>query len=76
MRADTHAEGSGGRAKKLIDGGHVEKLIEIGEDTFVSRVVITKKTDGSVKIAIDSVKQVICQTRQTNHSKKILANLS
>ena len=53
--------------RKLIDGGHVEKLAEIGEDTFVSPVVISKKSDGSVKIAIDSVelnKQIIHKTMQ------------
>ena len=31
--------------KKLIDGGHVEKLPEIGVDTFASPVVFTKKSD-------------------------------
>ncbi len=40
---------------KLIKQGPIEKLSEIGEDTFVSPVVITRKSDGSVKIALDSV---------------------
>ena len=31
------------KLKKRIDGGHIEKLTELGEDTFVSPLVITKK---------------------------------
>ncbi len=40
---------------KLVQGGRLEKLNEVGEDTFVSPVVITHKSDGTVKIALDSV---------------------
>ncbi len=65
--------------KKLIDGGHLEKLSEIGEDTFVSPVVITKKSDGSVKIAIDSVelnKQIVRKTMQMPILAELLDQIS
>ncbi len=53
--------------KKLIDEGHREELAEVGEDTFVSPVVITHKNDGTVKNALDSTelnKQIIKKTMQ------------
>ena len=55
----------GAEQKKLTAGIHLEKLTEIGEDTFVSPVAITKKSDGSVKIAFDSFKlsqQIVRET--------------
>ena len=42
--------------QKLIESGHIEKLEEVPEDTFISPAVITVKKDKSVKIAIDSRK--------------------
>ena len=42
--------------QKLIDSGHIEKLEEVPEDTFISPAVITVKKDKSVKIALDSRK--------------------
>ena len=42
--------------QKLIKSGHIEKLEEVPEDTFISPAVITVKKDKSVKIAIDSRK--------------------
>ena len=42
--------------KRLIDTGHIEKLEEVPEDTFISPAVITVKKDKSVKIALDSRK--------------------
>ena len=53
--------------QKLIDGGHIERLAEVGEDAFVSPVVITHKSDDTVKIALDSVelnKQIVKKTMQ------------
>ena len=46
--------------KKLIDSGHIEKLEEVPEDTFISPAVITVKKDKSVKIALDSRKLNEC----------------
>ena len=40
--------------KKLIRTGHLEKINDVDEDCFVSPVVITTKSDKSVKIALDS----------------------
>ena len=42
--------------KKLIRTGHLEKINDVDEDCFVSQVVITVKSDKSVKIALDSRK--------------------
>ena len=42
--------------QKLIASGHIEKLEEVPEDTFISPAVITVKKDKSVKIALDSRK--------------------
>ncbi len=39
--------------QKLVNEEHVENLEEVGEDVFVSPVVVTRKSDGSVKIALD-----------------------
>ncbi len=53
--------------EKLINEAHIEKLEEVGEDIFVSPVVVTRKSDGSVKIALDSVelnKQIVRKTMQ------------
>ncbi len=51
--------------EKLINEGHVEKLEELGEDIFVSPVVVTRKSYGSVKIALDAVelnRQIVRKT--------------
>ncbi len=51
----------------LIEGGHLERLTDVGEDTFVSPVVITHKSDSTVKIALDSVelnKQIVKKTME------------
>ncbi len=53
--------------EKLIKKGHVEKLEEVGEDIFVSPVVVTRKSDGSVIIALDAVelnRQIVRKTMQ------------
>ena len=42
--------------QKLIASGHIEKLEEVPENTFISPAVITVKKDKSVKIALDSRK--------------------
>ncbi len=41
--------------EKLVKEGHIKKLEEVGDDRFVSSVVVTRKSDGSVKIAIGLV---------------------
>ena len=40
--------------KKLIRTGHLETINDVDEDCFVSPVLITVKSDKSVKIALDS----------------------
>ena len=40
--------------ERLIKSGHLEKVNNVDEDCFVSPVVITVKTNKSVKIALDS----------------------
>ena len=49
-------EDVGKELEKLIKTGHLEKVKHVGEDCFVSPVVITVKIDRSVKIVPDSRK--------------------
>ena len=49
-------EDVGRELEKLIKSGHLEKIKDLDEDCSVSPVVITVKSDKSVKIAIDSRK--------------------
>ena len=49
-------EDVGKELTKLIRTGHLEKINDVDEDCFVSPVVITIKSDKSVKIALDSRK--------------------
>ena len=49
-------EDVGNELEKLIKSGHLEKIKDVDEDCFVSPVVITVKSDKSVKIALDSRK--------------------
>ena len=49
-------ENVGRELEKLIKSGHLEKINDVDEDCFVSPVVITVKSDKSVKIALDSRK--------------------
>ena len=44
----------GKEIEKLIKSGHLEKVKHVDDDCFVSPVVITFKSDKSVKIALDS----------------------
>ena len=46
----------GRELEKLIKSGHLEKIKDVDKDCFVSPVVITVKSDKSVKIALDSRK--------------------
>ena len=39
---------------KLLKQGHIEKFEECSDKYFVSTIVITKKKDGSVKLALES----------------------
>ena len=49
-------EDVGRELEKLIKSGHLEKINDVDEDCFASPVVITVKSDKSVKIALDSRK--------------------
>ena len=49
-------EDVGKELEKLIRTGHLEKINDVDEDYFVSPVVITIKSDKSVKLALDSRK--------------------
>ena len=46
----------GRELERLTKSGHLEKVNYVDEDCFVSPVVITVKSDQSVKIAVDSRK--------------------
>ena len=39
---------------KLIAEGHVVRETQVGEDQFISPVVITRKHNGTVKVAVDA----------------------
>ena len=65
--------------EKLIKEGHVEKRQEVGEDIFVSPVVVTRKSDGSVKIALDAVelnRQIVRKTMQIPILAELLDQIS
>ena len=47
-------EAVGKKVEKLMKSGHLEKVKHVDEDCFVSPVVITVKSDNTVKIALDS----------------------
>ena len=54
MPVPLHLQEEVGREKeRLINSGHLEKINDVDEDCFVSPVVITVKSDKSVKIALD-----------------------
>ena len=64
---------------KLVKGGQLEKLTEVGEDIFVSPVVITHKSDGTVKIALDWIelnKQIVKKTMQLPLLAELLDQIS
>ena len=42
--------------EKLLEQGHIQKLDECLDKSFVSPIVITVKKDGSVKLALESRK--------------------
>ena len=60
--------------EKLIKEGHVDKVEEVGEDLFASPVVVTRKSDSSVEIAIDAVELNRLIVRKTTQMP-ILAEL-
>ena len=41
-------------AKKLLEGGHIEKLNNCSDQYFISPIVITVKRDQTIKLALDS----------------------
>ncbi len=65
--------------EKLMKEGHVEKLDEVGEEIFVSPVIVTRKSDGSVKTALDAVKlnrQIVRKTMQMPILAELLDQIS
>ena len=60
-------EGVGRELEKSIKSGHLEKIKDVDEDCFVSPVVITLKSDKSVKIALDSGKLNDCCIKMRPH---------
>ena len=50
-------EAVGKEIEKLTKSGHLKREKHVDEDCFVSPVVITVKSDKSVKVALDSRKQ-------------------
>ena len=64
---------------KLIAEGHIGTLADVGADAFVSPVVITHKSDGTVKIALDSQelnKQIVKKTMQPPLLAELLDQIS
>ncbi len=49
---------------KLMKEGHIGRLEEVREVIFISFLVVTRKSDGSVKKAIDAV-----ELNRQNHTK-------
>ena len=69
----------GRELEKLIKTGHLEKEKHVDEDCFVSPVVITVKSDKSIKIALDSRKQndsCIKIRRQMPNMEELLNQIS
>ena len=46
----------GRKLEKNVKSGHLEKINDVDEDCFISPVVITVKSDKSVKIALQLTK--------------------
>ena len=60
--------------QKIIDCGHIERITEVGADTFVSPVVITHKKKGTLIIALDLVElngQITMKTMQLPAQKGV-----
>ncbi len=65
--------------KKRVKGGHLEKETEVGEDIFVSPEEITHKSQGTVKIALDSIEpnmQVVKKKMQLPLRAELLDQIS
>ncbi len=65
--------------EKLIKEGHLSKLEQLDEETFVSPAVIAVKSDGSVKIAMDAVqlnKQIVKKKSQMPNLQELLDRIS
>ena len=64
---------------KLIDEGHVVRETQVGEDQFISPVVITRKDNGTVKIAVDAGElnnNIVKKKAQMPNIEDILAQIS
>ena len=57
----------GRELEKVIKPGHLDKIKDLDEDCFVSPVVITVKSDKSVKIALDSRKLTVSCVKMRPH---------
>ena len=65
--------------KKLTEEGHITKIEQLDEDTFVSPAVIAVKSDGSVKIAMDAIqlnKQIVKKKSQMPNLQELLDRIS
>ena len=63
---------------KLIDEGHVVRETQVGEDQFISPVVITRKDNGIDKIAVDAgeLNDIVIKKAQMPNKENILAQIS
>ena len=62
--------GVGRELAKILKTGHLEKINDVDEDCFVSLVVITVKSDKSVKIVLNSRKLIdSCNLNETTHAE-------
>ena len=65
--------------EKLIKEGHLTKIEQLEEDTFVSPAVIAVKSDGSVKTAMDAIqinKQIIKKKSKMPNLQELLDRIS
>ena len=56
---------------RLKDEGHIKKLENCGEDRFISPIVITRKKDKSIKLALDSSLLINKYTRTNTKYSRI-----
>ncbi len=65
--------------QRLIKEGRISKLEQVGENVFVSPALVAVKGDGSVKIAMDTVrlnKQIVKKTSQMPNLIELLDQVS
>ncbi len=63
----------------MTNEGHITKIEQLDEDTFVSPAVIAVKSEGSVKIAMDAIqlnRQIVKKKSQMPNLQELLDKIS